>query len=309
MATRPHRLPSPSASGDAPDQGVARNRRSSRLLGLSAAFATAALVLAALAMSYGAYRLSHADPERVKPASVPALVVASATPPSVVTVEPLFATLLPADQIPAAGVLDFVVNRLALDPGVTAPVSPDVQSCCSGPQITHVLEGELSVRVEGPAQVFRAGVTRDAANGGSAPPGNEVVLHPGDTMIADFALPTTYDNRGSSPVHVVAIGLYAGTLPGPWADGFTFLDGNEELPQDPRPAGPAELRLTRVTLPPDGVVPTPRPGALVLEVGVNGDASIGKRADGSLRNLSEHAETIYVVTVEPAAMSMLGLPS
>jgi hypothetical protein len=264
--------------------------------------ATAALVVLTLGASYVTLQRSHGDQETGQPASIPAVVVTSATPDSDASVETetLFATVLPTGQIPTSGVLDFVVNRLSLDPGRSAPISPTVQACCPGPHITHVLEGELTIRVDGPMQVFRAGaVAPGTVDAGTVPPGTEVVLHPGDTITADFTLPTTYSNLGTIPVQLVTAGLYAGTLPGPWAENVTYLDFNEDVSHNSRPSGPAEVRLVRAILPPGGEVPAPPSSSLVLEVGANGDASIGKRADGSLRNLNERAETIYVITVEP----------
>ena len=42
-------------------------------------------------------------------------------------------------------------------------------------------------------------------------------------------------------------------------------------------------------------------GSLLLEVGENGDASVGKDAtDNSLFNINTRAETIYVFVTEPA---------
>ena len=65
-----------------------------------------------------------------------------------------------------------------------------------------------------------------------------------------------------------------------------------------------ELRelLDRVhaTLPPQGTLPAPPPNSLILEVGAEGDASIGQGADGSLRNIGPEEHTIYALTISPA---------
>lgn len=291
----------PGTRQGAVDERPPARRRSLRL---PAILASAALVLAALGLSYLAFQWRPSGSDGEQPAAIPAAVVASATPaaPTTTTIEPLFATTLPADQVSTRGALDFVINRLRLEPEATVVVDPAVQACCSGPQITHVLEGELTVRVDGPGQIFRA----SGSGVDEVSPGADVTLQPGDTLLAGFALPTTYANQGTAPVELVAVGLHGGTLPGPWGEGFTWLDGNEEIQQDPRPAGPAEVRLVRATLPPGGEVSAPPPGSLVLDVGATGDVSIGKGMDGSLRNLSDQAETIYVFTVDFGA---LGTPA
>ena len=81
--------------------------------------------------------------------------------------------------------------------------------------------------------------------------------------------------------------------------GFTLLDGNEEYSVPALPPGPVQATLVRATLLPAGVMPAPPAGALVLEVGAFGDAAVGQRADGSLRNIGQQTETVYVITFAP----------
>jgi hypothetical protein len=105
--------------------------------------------------------------------------------------ETVFAANLPAEMIPAAGNLDFVLWNVALDPGVEGPASSQswtqTRICCPGPMIVHVLEGVLSMRVEGPLRVFRA--SNGALGAGAVPPGTEVTLSPGDTAVFSYDLP------------------------------------------------------------------------------------------------------------------------
>ena len=278
--------------GSADGAGTPRPRRDRPYWVLSQ-LATAALLILTLGLGY--LTLGPGASHRSEPTAVPANA-AVATPDPGPILETVFATTLPADRMPPAGVHDFLLTRLSLDPGASAPVAPEVQACCSGPQITHVLEGVLTVRVDGPMQVFRGGALAGSLE---AEPGTDVVLQPGDTVVFDFALPTDYANRGTSPVQLVTAGLYRGILPGPWTDHMAYVDGNEDTPLDPLP-GPAEIRLVRARVPPDGVVPAPAPGALMLEVGAEGDAAIATRADdGSLRNIGDETETIYVLTIAP----------
>lgn len=262
--------------------------------------ATAALLLLAVSLGALAFQRSPSGREGAGLASIPAVVLDSATPAPDLAgqTRTLFATVIPAERLPAGGFRDIVLNRLALAPGAVAPGAADVQACCPGPQMTHVLAGELTLRVDGPVQIVRGGAAGAAAK--PAPPGDDVVLHAGDTAIMDFTWPATYRNAGTTPVDLVSAGLYGGMLPGPWAEGLELLDGNEEIPQPPLPPGAADVRLAEFTLPPGGRVPAPPPGSVVLEVGAAGDASIGKLADGGLRNIGPKTEHIYVLTVTPA---------
>jgi hypothetical protein len=81
---------------------------------------------------------------------------------------------------------------------------------------------------------------------------------------------------------------------------MTLLDGNEEYSAPALPSGPVEATLIRATLPPQGALPAPPPDSLILEVGAEGDASIGQGADGSLRNIGPQEETVYALTLSPA---------
>lgn len=220
------------------------------------------------------------------------------------TLETIFATTLPAEMLPAGGYLNFGFWRFALAPGVSAPVPPEGQSCCRGPQITHVLAGELTVQVDGPLQLFRGSML--GSSGVEVASGTSTVVRPGDTIIYDFASPAAYANHGTSPVQIVSAGFNTGALSGErWLTTMDYLDGSQEFSQSPLPAGPLAVSLVRAVLPPKGEVPAPPRGAFVLEVGENGDASIGKRADdGSLFNINDKTETIYVMMLVP-----LGTPT
>jgi hypothetical protein len=76
---------------------------------------------------------------------------------------------------------------------------------------------------------------------------------------------------------------------------------SQEFHRAPLAAGPVTVRLVRASLPPGEEFPAPPPGSLLLEVGENGDASVGKDAtDNSLFNINTRAETIHVFVIEPS---------
>jgi hypothetical protein len=254
--------------------------------GMLGMLATAALVLLTLGVGYAALHLRAALPPPSAPRAAPRAGVTT-----------LFTTTLPAEVMPDSGVLTFFFWRLALDPGTTTPMTPE-GPCCRGPEVTHVLAGELTVHVDGPLQVFRGAGTVLAD---AAAPGADVVLLPGDTVIHDFSVPAKYANHGATPVQLVTGQLYAGTARTFWSSAMQQLDGSQEAHQAPLGAGPVAISLLRATLPPDGELPPPPPGSLLLEVGDDGDASVGKDATtNALFNINTQAETIYVIVVEPA---------
>jgi hypothetical protein len=214
--------------------------------------------------------------------------------------EPVFAATLPAEMIPTAGNLDFLLWNVTLDPGAEGPASSQswtqTRTCCPGPMMTHVIEGELSVRVDGRLRVFRGA----AGAAGDVPPGAEVTLAPGDTAVFSYERPATLANRGSDVVRIVGGGIFAGAVRSGPAAASEYLDYNEEYSVPQLPPGALDAALVRAVLTPDGEVPAPPPGALVLEVGAGGDADIVQSADGSLRNIGPEVETIYVLTLVPS---------
>jgi hypothetical protein len=219
--------------------------------------------------------------------------------------ETVFAATLPAEMIPTAGNLDFLLWNVTLDPGAEGPASsqPWTQSrtCCPGPMIAHVIEGELSVRVDGPMRIFRA--SSGALGSGSVPPGTRATLSPGDTAVFAYDIPAMFANRGSDPVRLVGGGIFAGAVRSGPAALSGYLDYNEEYAVPPLPPGAVDATLVRALLPPGGEVPAPSQGALVLEVGASRDADIAQRADGGLRNTGPTVETIYVLTLAPTGDS------
>jgi hypothetical protein len=251
--------------------------------------ATAALLLLTLVTSVVAFgRLRSAPGER--PASLPAVV---ATPSSEAALQTVFTTILPAALIPTApGGRTFDFWHAVLEPGERVPIAGQ----SPGPQITHVVSGELTIQADGPLQLFRG--TNIASGAGTVPSGTAVVLHAGDTAVYPYETAAEYANLGSTPVQVVGGQLSVGGVPGAAAS-LTFLDYREKYPLPALPPGPVQATLVRATLPSKGLVPAPPAGSLVMEVGAVEEVSIGENSDGSLRNISPSEATIYVLTLTP----------
>jgi hypothetical protein len=287
-ASAPHGWGSPDGARLAPQAAGKR----SPWAGLQ--LATAVLMLLILGIGYVALRAGADLVDR--PVVLPAAVGTDTT------LDTVFAATLPPDLVPAAGNLDFVAWRVALDPGRQAQYEGRIR----GPQISHVLEGELTLRAQGPLYVFRG--ASGTATGAEVPPQTAVVLHAGDSAVYGLELPVEYANMGATPVQLVSGGLFAG-FSGWIPEEFTLLDYNEEYALPSLPPGPVEASLVRATLPRGGEVSAPPPGALVLEVGASGDADIAQRADGSLRNIGEKTVTIYVLTLVPIGATGTAQPS
>jgi hypothetical protein len=230
----------------------------------------------------------------------PVLVIAPASTPSAqATIEPVFYWTLPEDLVPRSGNLDVVLWNAVIDPNTVTPILAEEVDCCAGPQISHVMDGELSLRIDGPMWIFRGNeIVAGESSAVDVAPGTFVTLHAGDTAVYAFST-GEYANRGSAPAHLIGGAMLAGSMQWPPA-GFALLDGNEAYAAPSLPPGPIDVALSRAVLPPKASVPAPSQGSRVLEVGASGDASIAQQADGGLRNVGPQEETIYVFTISPA---------
>ena len=252
--------------------------------------ATAALLLLTLVSTFVAFGRMRGELEE-RPASLPAVLVATPSPET--AEKTLVSTILPAEMIPTAlGNRTFNVWHVELEPGTRVPVTGQLQ----GPQITHILAGELTLRVDGSLKVVRGeGI---AAQEEQVPPGTEVVLQPGDTAVYAYDSPAEYANLGATPVRAVGGDLVLGVVPGAPVP-LTFIDHGEKYPLPALPPGPIQVTIVQATLPPDGQSPALPAGSLTLAVG-EGDVSLGETSDGSLRNINPREVTVYVLTLTPA---------
>jgi hypothetical protein len=252
--------------------------------------ATATLLLLTLAMSVVAFGWMRGAPEE-RPASLPAVLVATPSPGA--AQKTVFSATLPAAMIPTApGDRTFNFWHVELEPGARVPITGQLP----GPQITHVVAGELTVRVDGPLTVYRGGGI--GAKEERVPLGTEVVLQPGDTAVYAYDSPAEYANLGTTLVRTVGGELGVGVVPGA-AVPLTFIDFGEKYPLPALPPGPVRATIVQVTLPPDGLFPAPPAGSLRLAVGES-DISLGENSDGSLRNINPQEVTVYVLTLTPA---------
>jgi hypothetical protein len=230
--------------------------------------------------------------------ATPAASAAAAGPPEI-----LVEAIIPAESIPAATERLFFLGLVTIEPEGHAVSPTEVYSCCPGPQFEHVLEGELSLRVEGPLQIVHAGGDGTPGPTEEVVPGTEVVLQPGDTAIYQTQLTTEYNNRGAEPVRFVQSGLFpepppdapAGSSVGMTTDALEF-----EYPVLSPPPGPLVATLQRATLPPDGLFPAPPSEALQLVVAAPGSPSLAKTSDGAVRNTGQEPALVYALTLQPA---------
>jgi hypothetical protein len=260
-----------------------------------AQLATAALLLVTLGLGYLTFGPGRQG-ERVP--ALPALVAPATSTPSETTLETVFATTLPAAQITSAGDRNtFLLTHAVLAADTRVPI----QGAIAGPLIIHVQQGTLTLRVDGPLQLFPGsdGGANDASNAEAVPPGTEVILAPGDTAVYAYDLPAALANRGTTPVHLVLGGYLAGGVPGALAD-LTFIDYAEQYPVPALPPGPVRATLMRAVVPAQGAVPAPPPGTLIRAVGAEGEVSIGEGSNGAIRNVISEPIVIYLLTLEPS---------
>jgi len=279
----------PGAQVASPPSPVVRGPLRAAILHL----ATALLLLLTLGIGILATRplLPSTGPTALLPAAIPLM----STPEPGPALQTLFATTLPTRLIPAAGNLDFFVWRTTLDPGIHTSYQGQIK----GFQMQHVISGELTLTANGPLQLFRGSSGASGmVSAAEATPGAVLLLHPGDTAIFAFDQTVAYANRASTPVELVAGGLFAGH--GAWLpEGVTRIDHNELYPVPELPAGPVDLTLVRATLPPGAEVPAPPAGSLAFDVGAVEESDIAKRPDGALRNIGPEEAVIYVLTLTP----------
>jgi hypothetical protein len=221
-----------------------------------------------------------------------------AGPPPVV--EMLMTTTFPAARLPTTTHPAFILWHATIAPESEVAIPVELVECCPGPQLEHVLAGELTLRVEGPLQVLRATTGGTPAPSGAVAPGTAVVLRPGDTAIYNLELPATYHNAGTEPVHLVAGGLFAGTPPTPPAEYAIDAVKSRDLTSS-LPLGPLTVTLQRTTLAPEAVFPAPPSKSMQLVMTVPELGTVAQRSDGSAQNLGQVPLVLYALILHPTA--------
>ena len=103
----------------------------------------------------------------------------------------------------------------------------DQRDLLPGVRVDYVVDGEYTVRADGPIDVRRADGREE-----TVPAGTEIVLGPGDRMLVPEGTGFANANNGDAPVRVVGWYLYEGagkshrTAPNWWNDSSweTFAD-------------------------------------------------------------------------------------
>ena len=275
--------------------------------GISGPVVTAALVVLVLTAGLFAGGPLRPNREVTAPAGIFAVLMAPATPgPEEAVRELLVETTVPAEALPTGENRFLNIWQETIDPGVTATFPAERLACCPGPLLDHVLVGELTVRVEGPLRVARAGTAATPGPVEEVAPGTDVVLRAGDTALYDQALPVEYANHGAEPVQLIGGGLFIGRAvvrpPGLILNNFNIL-----RPLPPLPAGPVTFVLERVTLPPSATLPGPPTGVLRIVTSGPKVAYLPKAADGSVTNLVREPVEAYALTLLPGG-SQAGTP-
>ncbi len=267
--------------------------RSSRLRWLAA--------IAIVVLGIGAaYFIGRTDADRRDDqVAIPAAVESSATAVPKVAERELFSAIIPAQAIPS-GDAAASFDRLTLPPGARTMYTDR-----DNIQLRYVLAGELTVRVDGDVQLFRA-------NGDGAavlvPANTEIILGAGDAALFLGLAPIEFSNPGTEATDVLGLGLRVnatGTPPANLSDWIVndyVLSGVDAITLTGRPG---LLRFSRVVMDPDAsrvpasvdgfqltlAIPDTRSGTPVAPL-----LSYGQ--GGRIENFSRTPATLYVVSLE-----------
>ena len=278
-------------------------------------FAVAALLLLALGLGYVALDPFGGGPDR--PSSIPAAYAPEATPTPEPTDELLLEITLPAEALPRGEHFSSGFAHYSIPPGARGTWTPN---CCTGPMVEYVLSGAYTVRAEAVIDIVRAGGVVE-----EVPAGTEVALGPGDALLSRVETVVEAANTGEMPVELLSWVLVEDPtnafnghlLPGWWENDIDVRDVRDQPPGVSVPAGSAAVRLRRVELAPDAVIPAPPSGgtsfAVILRENAAGTPTravlIGPQSDGTIRSLGQVAATVYVLTLEPADAGESGSPT
>jgi hypothetical protein len=292
-------LPPLPAVRDRPDLAPARPRVTiPRTRWASAQLGTAALLVLTLGAVYFTF---IARPQRsMMPAVVvPATPTMEAQSPSEVAVAPFFeATLLP-EELPTEPPLNLQISHGTIAPGAQVAFTAGMVRCCSGPTVDHVLSGELTLRSDGPVRVVRAAADGTPGPVEDVPAGTEVALRPGDSVLSRAEFPFTYSNAGAEPVDILSGALTHGFATAS-PTGHEVNNDGSALVDAALVTGPVTFGLAQATLPPDGVLPAPPPGAERGIVSWPQIAMLKQSSDGSVTNIEKDPVVVYVLNLVPA---------
>jgi hypothetical protein len=229
-----------------------------------------------------------------QPAMIPAAI---ASPELLVTthVTSLLDVEIPTQAMPGGRVMGAALAHQT--------ILADTHSTWNVPalRVEYVLAGTYRVRSDGPTQVIRAGT---GASPETLAAGSEIVMTPGDAMVAWGATTSDYANPGSSPVELLMWMLTPDdSSRDPTPKGWIANDVALE-PQLPGSMGTARVWLTQVELEPDGLL-APPPNTLQMSITLpasmqetSAAPAVATRRDGTVLNLGAAPATVYVLGVE-----------
>lgn len=262
--------------------------------------AVAALVVGLVALGPWAGWRTGPDRRTAIPAAV-APPTAAALPG--VAARDLVEFRIPAGRVPA-GRSGAALYHLTLPAGAGTAAPQE-----SGVHLRFVFSGVLSVQVDGPAQLLRAGGAWTPL-----PAGVAATLGEGDAVVSFGRADVSFANPETAPAEVLWFGLrtddgateYA-ALPD-WIVNDAARAGRDHIPGGADlvlPGAPAVLRLARAVLEPGALVPAPPVDRLRLAVAVpdNGRGTpvppdIAVPPNGRVRNAGATAVVVYAVTLE-----------
>jgi len=209
---------------------------------------------------------------------------------------PVPANLLPADSPVAVGMAQVTIPRS------TTQQSPDEASENPGVLATYILDGTVMVASDETMQLIAAGGTVGLEE---VPPGTEITLSAGDTLVTHKSPSEVWTNEGPAEVHMIAFEIYGGpaltssfprgTGPLSWNNiGYDYEVG-VPFPGDE----PMLLRLRLVTVPSDTTLTLPA-HAIVQVARPVGAESFGDSGNGEIRFVGNDGESVsgYVMTLE-----------
>jgi len=292
FATVPAAWPSPNGRAvprswieSAPGVGRARTARRWNIVQL-----VAAVLLLTVGIGYVAID-PFGGPDR--PASIPAAVVADATPAPAANSadEPAIEVAFPAAPF-AAGPISAGLTRYTLDAGAAGaypgyPVAVAVAAVLLVQSGTMGLSGDL------------VAVHRSAETAPASPAAGEALLGPGDAVALEVGPDRAYAlrNAGADPLVFVEAWVFGGDR---WPRGEfgPAMHGGEAFSitrvTDLASAGAVTVRLTRATLAPDETR-TPPDGGWQIVLGKTTDLVRGGE-DGTAHNISPDAQEVVILT-------------
>jgi hypothetical protein len=215
--------------------------------------------------------------------------------------ETLFTATLQPGDVPDADAYALLAQAVTIDPGMSVSMAAETVDGFDGLAIDLVLEGEERIRSVGELRVVRRGAEGTAE---LVDPETDVILAPGDAAIRRLGESWTTANPGSGPLRLLHVTLSEdGPPPAPqsWErDDYQFA-----LPVPEGDLGAMEIEIDMVTLEPDTALPPAandeHQAAVLSPAGGRGPVRpLVPMPDGSSRNASAQASTIYRVTARPA---------